>query len=414
MLYDNALLISVISEAYQLTGKKLYRETIEQTMQFIMKEWQDSDGGFFSAYDADSEGIEGKYYTWDIAELKILLSDPEDFEIFTAYYGVEENGNWEHTNILWVQQSVDIFCAARGLDPETIEVLLGRCRNILLKSRNNRVRPLLDDKKLMSWNALMITACCKAWIATGIDNYLKMAEQAVDFIETKMKSADDHYYHNYKNGKAANPAFLEDMACYIQSLCYLQECTGNTQYLETATRLTNKVLSLFHDELSGFFFYTPNYQDDIVFRKKDMYDGATPSGNSLMANNLFYLGSLLGKNDWKEQSILMMSKMKKLVTSYPGSFALWAQLLQWQVYEMKEIAVIGAACKKITAQLLQFYIPNKVVQQAATSNKKYPLLSNKVLNSDQTFIYLCYRFSCRQPVKTVDEFISMINNSQGY
>jgi uncharacterized protein YyaL (SSP411 family) len=411
MLYDNALLVSVISEAFLVTGKKVYRETIEQTMQFIREEWQDEDGGFFSAYDADSEGEEGKFYTWEIEELKGLLQDPQAFEIFCAFYGVEENGNWERTNILWVQQPIEIFCEARGLQKEVVIALLEDCRSRLLAHRNTRTKPLLDDKKIMSWNALMVTACCKAWAATANDEYLSMAENAASFIELRLQSGAGVYHHNYKNGIASNPAFLDDISCYIQALIYLQECTGNVQYLETATRLTEKALEQFHDEGTGFFFYTPQNQTDIIFRKKDMYDGATPSGNSLMAQGLFYLGTLLDKDNWKEQAISMMSQVKKLVTSYPGSFGLWAQLLQWQFYGLKEIAVVGENSRIVTASLLRNFFPDKVLQQAATGAKQYPLLHGKVGLDGKTLLYLCYQFNCRCPVESLRELMELIAES---
>jgi len=408
MLYDNALLISVISEAYQLTGKKIYLDAIEQTMQFISNDWQDTDGGFFSAYDADSEGVEGKFYTWDKKEIESVITDPEAFEIFCAYYGVEENGNWEHANILWVQQPLEIFCTARGLDENATASLLKQCRELLLKVRNKRVRPLLDDKKLMSWNALMITACCKAWAATSDNSYLAMAEKAAVFIESKLKTEGDNYHHNYKNGIAANPAFLDDIACYIQALCFLQECTSNTQYLEIAKRLTDKVLVDFVDQSSGFFYFTPQSQNDIIFRKKDMYDGATPSGNSLMAQNLLYLGTLLGNSDWNEHATQLMIQMRSLVARYPASFGCWAQLLQSHIYGTKEIAVVGESHKKISAEILHYFIPNKVMQQSATSRLEFPLLSGKPVTDMETYIYLCYQFSCKRPVATVDELLDIL------
>ncbi|MES2646905.1 MAG: thioredoxin domain-containing protein [Bacteroidota bacterium] len=410
MLYDNALLISVISEAYQLTGKPLYLETIQQTMQFIKDEWQDSDGGFFSAYDADSEGIEGKFYTWSKKEIAEIIVDPEALDIFTSYYGVEETGNWEHTNILWVQQPLEIFCTARGLELAVVTESLRRSREKLLVVRNSRIKPLLDDKKLMSWNSLMITACCKAWAATGIDDYLAMAVKASDFIEKKLKSGVDVYHHNYKNGIAANPAFLEDIACYIQALCHLQECTGNIQYLETARRLTIQALDNYQDTSTGFFFYTHQSQTDIIFRKKDMYDGATPSGNSLMAYNLLYLGTLYDIPAWKDHASQITNQMKNLLTSYPGSFAIWAQVLQALVYGMEEIAIVGEKHKEVSAQLLKYFIPNKILQQSATSNMEFPLLAEKALVDNKTAIYLCYQYSCKQPVEDPRDLIKMINS----
>jgi uncharacterized protein YyaL (SSP411 family) len=409
MLYDNALLVGVISEAYQLTGKEIYLELIEQTMQFIKNEWQDTDGGFFSAFDADSEGIEGKYYTWSRTELEKIIEDPEAFEIFTAYYGVTEEGNWEHTNILWVTQPLEIFCKARGIETSHAKQLIDNCRKLLLEKRSGRIKPLLDDKKLLGWNALMISACCKAWAATGFHTYLKMAEEAAGFIESKLKSREGKYHHNYKNSKAFNPAFLDDLAAYIEALCYLQECTGNMQYLEAAIRLTNLVIEDFLEEDGLFFYYTPAYQEDIIIRKKEFYDGATPSGNSIMARNLLYLGTLLDKPGWKEHSVALLTQLKKLTVTYPGSFGNWAQLVQSVFYGLKEIVVVGPGCKSLSAEILKVFLPNKVFQQSATGSEQFPLLKEKLVNGVNTEIFLCENFSCRKPVKFLHDFFEMVN-----
>jgi uncharacterized protein YyaL (SSP411 family) len=409
MLYDNALLVGVISEAFQLTGKAIYLEAINQTMQFIRNEWLDTDGGFFSAFDADSEGIEGKYYTWSRAELEEIIEDPEAFEIFTAYYGVTEEGNWEHTNILWITQPLEIFCRARSIDPGHAKQLIDNCKKIILEKRSGRIKPLLDDKKLMGWNALMITSCCKAWTATGNPVYLEMAGKAADFIEFKLKSPEGKYHHNYKDGKAFNPAFLDDLAAYIEALCYLQESTGNMQYLETAVRLTNLVVEDFLEEDGLFFYYTPVYQDDIIFRKKEFYDGATPSGNSIMARNLLYLGTLVDKPGWREHAVALLTQVKKLTVTYPGSFGNWAQLVQLVFYGIKEIAVVGPGHRKLGAEILKVFLPNKVFQQAATGSEQFPLLKSKVVKVESAEIFLCENFSCKTPVKNLQDFFEMIN-----
>jgi uncharacterized protein YyaL (SSP411 family) len=409
MLYDNALLIGVISEAFQLTGKEIYREVIEQTMQFIREEWQDADGGFFSAFDADSEGVEGKYYTWGKEELQEIIEDPEAFEIFTAYYGVTEEGNWEHTNILWIPQPLEIFCRARGIEPGHAKHHIDNCRKLLLHRRKERIKPLLDDKKLLGWNGLMITSCCKAWAATGNHLFLEMAEKAAGFIESGLKSVEGKYHHNYKNGKASNPAFLDDLAAYIEALGYLQESTGNMQYLETALRLINLVIGDFLEDDGLFFYYTPGYQHDIIIRKKEFYDGATPSGNSIMARNLLYFGTLVDKPGWIEHSVALLTQLKKLTVTYPGSFGNWAQIVQSIFFGLKEIAVVGPGYKKLGSEILKIFLPNKVFQQAATGSERFPLLKNKVVDGKSTEIFLCENFSCRTPVKNLKDFLEMIN-----
>jgi uncharacterized protein YyaL (SSP411 family) len=409
MLYDNALLIGVIAEAYQLTGRKIYRQALEQTMDFIAESWQDEDGGFFSAFDADSEGEEGKYYSWSKQEIEQIIKDPEAVAIFNAFYGVSEEGNWEGVNILWVQQSLEIFCKARLLDEARVASILSECSKLLLEERNKRVKPLLDDKKLMSWNAMMITACCKAWAATGEDDFLQRGIRTAAFIEKNLKGSPGVYHHNYKNGIASNPAFLDDLALYIEALCYLQECTGETDYTNKAVTICEAVLSDFFEPETGFFFYTPVSQNDIIFRKMEIYDGATPSGNSVMARNLFYLGLLLDRPLWKEQAVLLCSKMKKMVTSYATSFGNWAQIFQWVAYGVNEVAVTGPAHREISVEILQPFWPNKILQHHATKNDLYPLLAGRTPENNKTSIFLCYNYSCKQPVYQVSELFGLLN-----
>lgn len=407
MLYDNALLIGVISEAYQLTGRVLYRQVIEQTMKFIAGEWQDDDHGFFSAFDADSEGKEGKFYTWQKAETEAIISDPETSEIFNAYYDVTEEGNWEHTNILWVKQPLEIFCRARGIDEDKAGRALEAGRGLLLQERNKRVKPLLDDKKLMSWNAMMITACCKAWAATGIDSYLQMAIRVAGFIESKMKSADGIYHHNYKNGKAFNHAFLDDLALYIEALCYLQEGTGDVFYLNKARELVQYVIDNYAEDPGGFFYFTPVFQRDIIFRKKEVYDGATASGNSVMAQNLLYLGIIFDLAGWREHAAGLTGKMRKLATTYSSSFGNWAQVMQLLVYGYKEIAIVGNNHHKFANEMLEPFWPNKLLQHAATNNDSFPLMEGKRAEPGETSIFLCTNYSCQAPVNNTKKLFEM-------
>lgn len=406
MLYDNALLVNVLSEAWQLTHLESYAQVIQQTMDFISQEWQDKDGGFFSAFDADSEGEEGKYYTWTFKELEQIIPEKKWLEIFVEYYGVLPQGNWEHTNILWVATPLVEFCKSRQLHLKDTEMLLENCRQRLLTYRAQRVKPLLDDKKLLGWNALMITACCKAWRALQNENYLQMAIKAAGFVEEKLKTPDG-YRHNYKAGKAANPAFLEDLAYYIEALIHLQECTGNLSYLDNASLVAADVLDRFSDEDSPFFFFTPKDQQDILFRKKDLYDGATPGGNSVMAQNLFYLGTILDKPDWKERSANMVNQALNMVQRYPGSFGIWAQALQWHCYGLAEVAIIGPGHQALSAQWHLQYFPAKVFQQAFQANKSYPLLEDKP-DANDTFIYICKNYSCKKPVHSIKEAVSQM------
>ncbi len=399
MLYDNALLISVISEAYQLTGAALYRQTIEQTMAFISQYWQTEAGGFYSAYDADSEGVEGKFYVWSRAEVATILK--EDAELFCNFYDITEHGNWEETNILWVKTPLQQFCLLHQLNTGETETVLENCRQKLLAQRAKRTMPLLDDKIIMGWNALMITACCKAFAALQNDGYIVMAEQAYNFIEKYLMDDAGTFYHNYKK-VAANPAFLDDMAFYVQALINLAEVTGNNQYLFKARLYTEKIFDDFKDAETPFFFYTPVWQTDIILRKKEWYDGATPSGNSTMAANLYYLAIVFDKNAWKEYAIKMIEIVATTSLRYPTSFSNWSCLLQPMVYGTYEIVVSGITNKAFVNEVLSKYCPNKVLQSQHKAYEEFPLLRGRWTNDGVNQIFLCKDYNCNLPVTSVE------------
>ena len=407
MLYDNALLVGVLSEAYQLTRKPAYAQVIHQTMRFVQQEWQSPEGGFYSAYDADSEGVEGKYYTWAKAELETVIDDAEAARLFCAVYDVSEEGNWEETNILWTPVPVEEVIASLGWDSAAAHASLAQSRSKLLSHRQQRIKPLLDDKKLLSWNAMMIEASCKAWAATGEADYLAMAEKAAAFIEQYMRHEDGGYFHNEKNGLAQNPAFLDDLAGYVSALLWLQACTGNHDYLHQAGRITDIIFRDFSDADSPFFFFTPVWQKDIIVRKKETYDGATPAGNSVMVHNLLQLGVLFNRPDWTERAMNMLNAVQQAVGRYPNSFGNWAMAMQGQVYGLHEIAVVGAAAPQLTAGLLAAYIPNKIVQQAAQPSEDWPLLAGKA-TGNKSLIYACKQYACQRPVSSINELLATI------
>ena len=398
MLYDNALLISVLSEAYQFTGKQLYRQVIEQTIQFIQTDWVSPDDGFFSAYDADSEGVEGKFYTWTRTEIESIIG--EGAETFCKYYQVTEEGNWEETNILWSLQPLETFCQENNLNFTETEKQFAVARQKLLEVRSGRIKPLLDDKILLSWNALMITACCKAYAAIGNESYLQMAETAAAFIESKMKD-DAGYYHNYKE-RATNPAFLDDLAFYVQALIHLQEVTANQQYLLTAKSILADIQERFAEPDSPFFYYTAIEQPDVVVRKKEWYDGATPSGNSVMAENLSYLSIVFDKPEWKQQARNMIEQLASAIIKYPTSFANAGLAMQLLVAGRYEVSINGETAGAALQQLLGHYWPDKIVQTQQSLDESFPLFQNRWPQEGKCEIFLCKNQMCQLPVKNVD------------
>ncbi len=410
MLYDNALIVIVLSEAYQLTKKELYKQTIEQTMEFIERELYAPVHGFYSAIDADSEGEEGKYYVWAKSEIQDVLGD--DSALFCAFYIITEQGNWEGNNILHWIQGVDEFAGENGIDPYALFHLLEHCRQKLLETRSARERPMLDNKIILSWNALMNNALSGAYAALGNEKYKGMAVRNMDFLLHNLKGNETHLlFHCYAGRESKFPAFLDDYAFLIAALIKLQEITADTFYLLKAKELTEYVLQNFSENESDAFLYTHRHQKDVIIRKKEIYDGATPSGNSVMAFNLLYLSIIFDRPEWKDQSINICLAISKIIKSYPTSFGIWATLMQSITYGIPEVVITGKDFSdelfKARKDLLHTFIPYKVFQSATQENSKFPLLIHKpVLDKPQ--IYLCRNYSCNKPLTEIGDLMHQI------
>lgn len=405
MLYDNALLVSVLAEAHQLTGIARYAEAIRETLAFVEREMLSEEGGFYSALDADSEGVEGKFYTWSKAEIEVLLG--EDAPVFCAFYNVKEKGNWEHTNILRITKPVNLFAEENKIPLIDLAQRLTRCRQILMLERSKRIRPQLDDKILLGWNALMNTAYSKAYAALGEEAYRQMAIQNMQFLEAKLDGTAEHWQHTYKNGRARIDAFLDDYAYLIQAYIHLQEITGKGNYLLKAKALTEWVVDNFEEGDTGFFFYTHQYQTDVIVRKKEVYDGAVPSGNAIMAQNLFYLSIVFDRKEWLGRSQSLLRSLGKAVTQYPGSFGVWAMNLQLVTKGMLEIAIVGQQANDFLCHVLRKFAPNKIIQAQETKSELFPLLAGKECGEKCSAIfYLCRDYTCQKPFLTVNELLA--------
>ncbi len=339
MLYDNALLVSLLSEAYKVTKKELYRETIEETLEWVRREMTGSEGGFYSAQDADSEGVEGKYYVWDKSEVEKILGN--DAPLFCEFYDVTEHGNWEEKNILWRRWTFEDFAKAKSLDVQVLKNKLAKARQKLFEVRDQRIHPGLDDKILLDWNALMCSAYAKAYTALGDEAYKNTAVANLEFLLEKFLQPDGiTLFHTYKNGKAQYDAFLDDYAYLIEAMLDVAEITFDTRWILQAGRYIEFVLENFLDETGKMFYFTSAKQNDVLLRKKDLYDSATPSGNSTMVRNLQRAGILIGKESWRQTAGESLLAMRDAVVRYPGSFGRWATSIGSEVFGIPEIAVL--------------------------------------------------------------------------
>jgi uncharacterized protein YyaL (SSP411 family) len=262
---------------------------------------------------------------------------------------------------------------------------------------------------LLGWNALMNAACSKAFMATGNERYVDLAIRNMDFILRAFRK-EGIWYHSYKSEQAKYPAFLDDFALLIQALILLQEVTGKTQYLEISRELAEYVITQFGEEEGPFFYYTNRDQIDVIVRKKEIYDGATPSGNAVMAHNLFYLSVVFDIREWRSRSMEMVSGLEQVIQKYPGSFAMWASLLQALSTDVPEIVLTGKKINDLRKQILYIFIPHRIFQSTEITNASFPLLEGKTL-ANQPLIFLCKNYACQQPVNNLPAFIRLLGTT---
>lgn len=401
MLYDNALFIVALSNAYLLTKKEVYKNAVQHVCSFIISEMKNSNGGYYAAIDADSEGVEGKFYVWDKAETDKILGG--NAALFNDYYDVTENGNWEEKNILRVLRPMEDVAASFNMPIESALLIINQAKKKLLDVRSKRVRPGTDDKILLGWNALLLTAFCKAYAVLQDEVYRNAAIELYDFIEEKFAKENDAYCHTYKNGQPKYPAFLDDYSFYAEACIHLQEITADEKYLHSAKKMTEYIFENFHDKKTGFFFFTEESQEDIIVRKIEIYDGATPSANAVMAKNLLYLSLVFDKREWHEKAVFMIDSLKTIIKKHPGSFGIWTATAMNIVAGINEIVIVGVDVMPSLKNMLLQYLPNKVLQ-ANFNISNMPLLKDRPILKELS-IYLCRDFACTPTLRSVNELL---------
>ncbi len=408
MLYDNALLLQVLCDVFQITKHQKYEAAIRQTISFLQNEMMHPQGGFYAALDADSEGEEGKFYVWDKSEIDEILGN--DAELFCAYFEVTEKGNWEGKNILRVLKPGEDFVRENQLDAVEFSRYKDSCLNKLYQIRSKRTRPGLDDKVILGWNALAVKAIATAAIVLQDKEYSFMAVKAFTFLMENFSSGNDEFemQHTWKDGKAKYPAFLDDYAYLADACMMMYELTFNTGYLLKAKGFCELVIKNFGDDEDLFFYYTSKAQEDIITRKKEIYDGATPSANAVMARNLHRLSIVLDEQEWGRRAENMLRSIAGAIIRYPTSFAVWAALLQEKIGGTNEIVILGKGAYAAAASLeAGYYLPGKVLMAAEMANDHFPLFKNRKAG-DFIQIFLCRNYVCKQPFTTELELVKAI------
>lgn len=392
MLYDNGQLVSLYAEAYSLTKEPLYKETVYETIEWLSREMVNAEGGFYSALDADSEGVEGKFYTWTKHEIEHILG--ENAGGFCETYQVTEEGNWEdEVNILWKAEPVPNSKFAESI-------------RLLMLARDQRIRPGLDDKVLCSWNALMLKGLVDAYRVFNEDRFLVLAKNNAHFIKDKMMNGSQ-LWHSYKNGTAKIMGFLEDYAAVIDAFTSLYQATFEEIWLHEAEKLTLYAYQNFYDENEHLFFFTDQNAEALIVRKKEIFDNVIPASNSIMAKNLYVLGLILDRQDFSELSRVMLGKMKKLIISNVDYLTNWACLATQLVSPTVEIAIVGPDYLKFREEIDQTYFPNKVLSGTKVKSE-LPLLENRTAKGEETQIFICYNKVCQIPVTSVEKAWEMV------
>ena len=365
-------------------------------------------GGYYAALDADSEGVEGKFYLWSLDELEEVLGQ-EEAELVADYYNTSEEGNWEGSNILFRRESPEAFAKKWELDAAEFKQLLHEAREKLLEARSQRIRPGLDDKILAAWNGLMLTGLCDAYAAFGEKRFLELALQNAAFIQNHLQLGSQ-LRRNQKAGTAPSPAFLDDYAFVIGGYLRLYEVSFEERWLHLAGSLTAFCLQDFWDEEEKLFFYTGNSSESLIARKKELFDNVIPSSNSQMAHNLYRLGLLLGRDTYIEKATGMISSLERLLLTEPQYLTHWAGLYLQLAYPTAEVALLGPDYLEKGRQLHQHYLPNKVVAGTAREGT-LPLLQQRQPKGAETLLYICYNRSCQRPIEKVEEAVAQIREA---
>jgi uncharacterized protein YyaL (SSP411 family) len=406
MLYDNAQLISLYSKAYKKSKKILYKETVLQTIEFIKRELTGKNNEFYSALDADSEGEEGKYYTWTEDELKSLLNE-EDFLLLKNYYNLNQIGLWEQGKYILLRRTSDeAFAKQYNLKMQEFYKRIEKIKNTLLNARNKRVKPGLDNKTLTSWNALTITALCDAYSAFGHKDFLNMAESNMHFILSNQLKSDNGLWHIYKSGISSVNGFLEDYAFVIEALINLYQCTYNENYLDWAEKFTAYTDKHFFDNESKLYFFTSDLDIPLIARKTEIHDNVIPSSNSGLAKSLFLLDKLTGHSKYQIKALNMLRSVYPQIPEYLPAYTNWAELLLWHTGKFYEVAVCGEQAYELAHQLRAQYLPDIVIA-ASHTHSTLPLLNNRLINQ-KTRLYICQNNTCNLPVESLDEALQQL------
>ncbi len=426
MLYDQAMLAMAYTEAYQATGKDEYKKTAHEIFSYILRDMTSSSGGFYSAEDADSEGEEGKFYVWTGDEVRKILGE-KDADIIIEAFNIENNGNFREQptgeksgrNILHLKKSLSEMASDLKMPEKDLRIKLDEATRKLFTSRESRIRPHKDDKILTDWNGLMIAALAKGAQAFDEPRYAEAATQALTFIINNMRMPDGRLLHRYREGQALIPAYLDDYAFLIWGLLELYEATFDPSYIKTALSLNQDLLSHFWDESRGGFYFTSDDSEELFTRPKEIYDGATPSGNSVAMLNLLRLSRITSDSSLEERAAKIGSAFSGNIRQMPSAYTQFLVGLDFALGPSYEIVITGDSGKENTMAMLNVlrreFLPNKILLFRPTEAEAPDISRLATFTKDMSTIdgmataYVCSNYSCKTPTTDINKMLELLD-----
>ena len=409
MLYDNALIPVNYAEAYQITGDPLYLETLQKTLDFVLREMTSGGGGFYSAQDADSGGQEGSFYVWKKSQIREILGG--DAGAFCLYYDVTDGGNWEGSTILCNNLDISAVAFQSGMGEPEVRQLLRDGAQKLLDARNRRVRPGLDDKILTSWNALMITAFARGYRVTDDPRYLAAAEDCVSFINENLFRGG-RLLRTHKDGQSKIDGYLEDYAYFANALLDVFEISPDIRHLQKARLLADHLMDHFWDDESGSFFMTADDHEPLIMRPKSSHDLSLPSGSSVAAHLLLRLYHMTQEPGYLRTCEKIMESQGQMAAENPFAFGYLLNTIHMYLQKPAEITILDVD-GRTTADVSKHYIPEAILVSVTSPEQLEPLRSiaffaGKKFDERQTVSYVCRDFACSPPLRSAEEIVSRL------
>jgi uncharacterized protein len=419
MLYDNALLARTYLEGFQVTKQSSYRQVATEVLDYILKEMTDPAGGFYSATDADSEGVEGKFFVWTPAEVQAVLNNAEDTRRFCACYDIADQGNWEHRSIPNRLRPIEAVLKELNLTVDELSETISRVRSILYRARQTRVPPGLDDKIITAWNGMMISAMAEAGRVLGVSRYIDGAMNAADFLLKVHHTADGTLLRTSRKGRAHLDGVLEDYACLAEGLIDLYEACGQERYLTVALQLAERIIGSFQDRDHGGFYTTAKTHETLIMRAREGADGATPSGNAVAVSALARLSFHYDRQDLREAAIAGIRAYGRQIARYPRAFAKTLAVVDLLAEGPIQLAFVGLpndlGLEALQLAVREVFLPHRVIASGdgAGTPSSHPLLAGKGLVEGNATLYICQNFSCQRPLTDPKEVAeALLSTSQ--